>query len=176
MSALIFCFVLFFWARKISCSERYIINKCCPEGEKLDFNLTCTSMSFEEYDEFSNSSLHDFDWFPIGAIVNASTLKIHQNDSDKYLQILRNEYDIKLEYKPDCGAGLWPEVAHFKIGLVELFHFIIYDNHTFRIHISKLNSLHDRDKDYIEFEKSDGAVNENEMELGKGTNTRFSIA
>lgn len=165
--ARIFCIVLFgCWTGKIS---SYTINKCCPDGEKLDFNLTCTPISLDEYDEFSNSSLDSFDWFPIGSIVNASTLKIHQNQSDKYLRILKDEYEIKAGFKPICEEKHWPEVAHIKFGLVELFHFLLYDNHTFRIHISKLNSLHDREKDYIEFEKTEGLnTTEYEIELHQG--------
>lgn len=144
------------WATIGTASEikPFVLNKCCPEGEKLNPSLSsCTGMGYDEYDDLAHISMGNFPWFPISSIVNRTTLKIHLHQTEDYLQILKENYRINPGVRPECGEHHMAEVAHFKDDLVETFHFIMSDDYSLKFYISKLGTLHDLEKDLILFQR-----------------------
>lgn len=151
----------------------FVLNKCCPEGEKLDRRLRCTGIGYDEFDDLANKSMEDFPWFPIESIVNQTTLKVHKHQLGDYFDILKENYRINAGHWPNCGEEYEPEVAHFKEELVETFHIIMDDDYSLRVHISKLGSLHDREKDLIYFRRINFTDEYDEYENGTGFDFRF---
>lgn len=150
--------IFFLWATTLTHSETkpFIINKCCPEGKVLALankTFVCTVSDLAQYDDSTNKSVEDFNWFPIDSIVNSTTLKIHEHHAEAYLKMLKEKYIINVGVRPECGKDYTPELAIFLKGTREFFHYIVNDENLFRIYVSKPKSLHDPIKDRIQFER-----------------------
>lgn len=167
-----FQFVFLLWTKIISSDIKpYTVNKCCPEGEIISFrngnfseyycaeisgyapDAENVSMDYSWSPIDTNSSINDYYWLPVDAIVNSTTLKIHNNDSERYLEILKENYEINAGYFPECGKNYRRERADFIEGFKEGFHLILFDNDSFRIHISIPDTLLDHEKDFVSFKR-----------------------
>ncbi|KAK6617076.1 hypothetical protein RUM43_014678 [Polyplax serrata] len=124
------------------------INKCCPRGQKFDIYLKCVPIENEveiDYDSTFSETDGDGDslsWFPVDSVVNSTTLKIHEHHRDLYLSLLQSNFIINYGQMPNCSSEQATQVAYFKKDVLEIYNFILYENETMRIHISKPGSFH----------------------------------
>lgn len=151
----IFCF---YSLKFVICDENLPeINKCCPVNQKLDVNLKCVPMEDNEEAAEEKSFLESdgdgelFPWFPLSSIVNSTTLKIHEHHRDAYIELLSSSFKVTYGKMPNCTSEQTEQISYFKTDFIEYYHYILYENNTFRIHISKPGSLHDPQKDFRHF-------------------------
>lgn len=159
------------WTRIISSDvEQYTINKCCPENEILQATtegLFCAQNRSKESKGTFNVSVDNYSWFPIDAIVNSTTLKIHLNDTNKYLEILEENYRIKAGFLLDCGKNNPEQVAVFKEGEMEYFNLILFGNNSLKIYLSSLGNLRMRAKNVLFNKTISGEEGVSSIEIGK---------
>lgn len=148
----------------------------------MDIQLNCvlnegTARSGNGIISEGNISNDDFSsWFPLNSVVNATTLKIHEHRRDRYLTLLKEDFEVDYGRMPDCVPKDSKCVSFFLDNYLENYNFILYENKTMRLHVSKRGSFHGYDEGIWEFErvKSDEEINMTLPWSSKGNDIFFA--